>query len=98
MCSSTPRERCEELTEVHCSPFSRYSNGPAADREPKLKSATQMAPPGFGLGRIHLKIRLNRLKLVQNNHNRNEGISVILKEFKVVAATAILNYYVNTAL
>ena len=81
---------------MRCSPFSRYSNGPAADREPKLKSATRIAP-GLGLGRNHLKKRLNRLELVQNNHNRKEGISVILKEFKVVAATAILNY-VNTAL
>ena len=73
-------------------------NGPAADREPKLKIPARITP-GLGLGRNQLKIRLNRLKLVQNNpnsFNSNKGISVILNEFKVVAATAILNY-VNMA-
>lgn len=71
---------------------------PAADREPTLKIPARIVP-GLGLGRNHLKIRPNRLKLVQNNLNSlksNKGISVNLNEFKVVAATAIL-IYVNTS-
>ena len=69
----------------------------AADREPTRIEPTRIFP-GIGLGRNHLKIRPNRLELVQNNPNSlnsNKGISVILNEFKVVAATAIL-IYVNT--
>ena len=65
---------------------------PAADRQPKLKFATRIAP-GLGPGRNQLKIRMNSRKLVQNNPsslNRNKGISVILNKFKVVAATAVL--------
>ena len=74
-----------------------YYSTTAADREPTRIEPTRIAP-GIGLGRNHLNIRPNRLKLVQNNHNSlnsNKGISVILNEFKVVAATAIL-IYVNT--
>ena len=75
-----------------------YSSPPAADREPTLKIPARIVP-GLGLGRNHLTIRPNRLKLVQNNLNSlksNKGISVNLNEFKVVAATAIL-IYVNTS-
>ena len=71
----------------HCSP-------PAADREPTLKIPARIVP-GLGLGRNHLKIRPNRLELVQNNLNSLNS-SVNLNEFKVVAATAIL-IYVNTS-
>ena len=52
----------------------------------------------LGPGRNQLKIRLNRLKLVQNNPsslNSNKGISVIINKFKVVASTLFLNIHMN---
>ena len=66
---------------------------PAADRDSKLKFAIWIAL-GLGPGHYQRKIRLYRLKLVQNNPsslNSNKGISVILNKFKVVAASAFLH-------